>query len=80
MWHTRVLYADYSAQFTGTTNVWRRNKLQLYPGSGSTYASAYARYDGHHVGRKAITVRHPVDREASIVTFERLDEGFADTT
>jgi hypothetical protein len=40
MWHSRVLYADYSAQFTGTTNVWRRNKLQLYPGSGSTYASA----------------------------------------
>jgi hypothetical protein len=49
MWLTRLVYSDFSAQFTGTTNVWRRNKLQLYPGSGSSYASRYAPYDGQFV-------------------------------
>jgi hypothetical protein len=33
-------------QFTRTGNVWRRNKLQLYPGSGATYASILAPFDG----------------------------------
>lgn len=49
MWGTRLLYHDYSRMFTGTTNVWRRNILQLYPASKLTYASAHAPYDGQFV-------------------------------
>jgi hypothetical protein len=35
----QLLHADYTAQFTGSTNVWRRNRLRVYPGDTWTDAN-----------------------------------------
>jgi hypothetical protein len=46
MWNTAMYQLDFSTAFSGNGNLWRRNKFRLYPGSGSSYASAYATFDG----------------------------------